>query len=109
MVHEPWPTPYVFVPRHSNVTINCTGPATTADILHWSILPPNEGIQLTFLTATATLATYGVYELPPIETPGMPLTLRLLINDTARNNGTEILCSNGQTFHLFVVGKSKIN
>ena len=54
-----------------------------------------------------TLNAHGVYELPPIETPGMPTTLRLLINDTARNNGTVINCgsvTSARSTTMFVLG-----
>ena len=54
------------------------------------------------------LNAHGVYELPQIETLGMPDTLGLLINDTAVNNQAEIHCT-GETISihttLFTIGK----
>ena len=55
------------------------------------------------------LNAHGVYELPQTDRPGMPPTLRLLINDTARNNQTIIQCDQGATSTssttLFVLSK----
>ena len=51
-----------------------------------------------------TLADYGVFELPKIEGAGEPLTLRLLINDTARNNQTRVLCASKQPTTLLLFG-----
>ena len=84
--------PYLLVPQTSTVLINCT---TSSDSPLWSINLDNDSIitQLQFSTRGAELNAHGVYELPQIETPGMPPTLRLLINDTARNNQTEIFCT----------------
>ena len=53
-----------------------------------------------------TLAEYGVFELPRTETAGEPPTLRLLINDTARNNQTKVLCGHKQSTTLLLFGKS---
>ena len=47
----------------------------------------------------------GFYELPAIEAPGIPTVLRLLINDTSRNNQTEIICSRTMDTTLIVFGK----
>ena len=46
---------------------------------------------LQFNTRQRQLNDFGVYELQPIETPGTH-TLRLLVNDIARNNGTMVFC-----------------
>ena len=52
------------------------------------------------------LNAHGVYELSTIETPETIVT-RLLINDTAVNNQTEIHCSDEvSTLILFVFSKS---
>ena len=80
------------MPIGSDVGINCTAAVGTADPLFWGIdlAADSSNIQHQFATAKGKLNTYGVYELISlIETP---LTLRLLINDTAINNQTEINC-----------------
>ena len=86
LVHKPWPMPYVFVPRESTVELNCTA--------QWVIDLANDttDFPLPFNLIQEELSAHGVYELPMIETPGMPPTQRLLINDTERNNQTVIRC-----------------
>ena len=100
-----WPI-RVFVPLNSSVQMNCTTGSATP---FWSINLAEDAVPtpLQFATRGTELNAHGLYELPQIETPGMPPTLRLLINDTARNNQTDIYCSNdGNTFTttLFVFG-----
>ena len=91
LVQEPWPMPHVLVPIGSNVEINCTAATNTNDAPYWAITfaDDSSNTQLQFGTGKGRLNARGVYELPQIETP---LTLRLLINDTAINNQTEIRC-----------------
>ena len=103
-VHEPWPMPYLFVPQTSAVLINCT-----ANFPVWSIDLVNDSstVQDQFNSRSAKLNAHGLYELPQIETPGMPPTLRLLINDTARNNQTDIYCSNDGNTFTTTLGHSK--
>ena len=93
-VDEPWPTPNVFAPQNSTVLINCT---TTSDSPLWSIDLASDGSnsQLQFSNRAEDLNAHGVYELPTINETGMLPTLRLLINNTARNNGTDIVCDDG--------------
>ena len=110
LVDEPWPRPYVFAPENSTVLINCT---TTSDFPLWSIDLASDGSnsQLQFSTGDKNLNVHGVYELPSINETGMPPTLRLLINDTSKNNGTEIVCDDGnESFEttLYVYGESHI-
>ena len=100
--------PYLLVPQTSTVLFNCT---TNSDSPLWSINLDNDSIttQLQFSTRGAELNAHGLYELPQIETPGMPPTLRLLINDTAGNNQTEIHCDGEDESNLttlFVYGMS---
>ena len=85
-----WPI-RVFVSQNSSVQMNCT----LTDSPFWSIDLAEDAstVPLQFVTRGELLNAHGVYELPQIETPGMPPTLRLLINDTARNNQTEIICA----------------
>ena len=66
----------------------------SADPPVWAIdLAGDSGaLPLQFSSRKRQLNAHGVYELPPVETP---LTLRLLINDTAINNQTEIGCDCG--------------
>ena len=110
LVDEPWPRD-VFAPENSTVLINCTN---TSDSPLWSIDLASDGSnsQLQFSTRAEDLNAHGVYELPLINETGMPPTLRLLINDTARNNGTDIVCDNGnESFEttLYIYGESNLN
>ena len=106
------PTTKTFAPISSSVIINCELTSTTqTNDAFWAIDLSGvaSNYQYRFTPSnheTSILNDHGVYELPPIETPGMPPTLRLLINDTASNNGTKILCSTGQSTTLFVFGRS---
>ena len=86
--------PQLLVPNGSNVEINCTAAVGIADPPFWAIdlAADSSTTRLQFSTRKGKLNAHGVYELPPIETP---LTLRLLINDTAINNQTEIACYPG--------------
>ena len=85
-----WPE-RVFVPQSSSVQMNCT----LTDSPFWSIDLAEDAVTvpLPFAARSSLLNAHGLYELPQIETPGMPPTLRLLINDTARNNQTKITCT----------------
>ena len=108
LVSEPWPV-YIFAPRGSTIIINCTADSEHA---FWSIDLASDSVssQHQFSSREDILNDHGVYELPQIETPGMPPTLRLIINDTTANNQTEILCTGGnKTIHttLFVIGMHK--
>ena len=105
MVYEPWPT-RLFVPIGSHVEINCTA----GGVPFWAIdlATDSSSIQLQFSTRHKRLNDYGVYELPRIE---IPLTLRLLINKTAINNQTEIVCDRGAqsiTTVLYVFGECQL-
>jgi hypothetical protein len=103
----------ILAPSGSNVEINCIE-IDTDDSPFWSInlATDSSTAHLQFTTRKDRLNNHGVYELSQIETP---LTLRLLINDTAINNQTEIICERGAqsiTTVLHVFGeysvKSKI-
>ena len=99
--------PQLLVPNGSNVKINCTATVGTADPPFWSIdlAADLSTTRLQFTTRKGRLNAHGVYELPRIETP---LTLRLLINNTAINNQTEINCEPGAetiTTILYVFGE----
>ena len=107
LVSEPWPVPYVFAPQESTIVINCTADGQQP---FWSIDLANDSVstQHQFSTRRELLNAHGVYELPQIEIPGMPSTLRLLINDTEVNNQTEILCNGeNKSIHttLFIISK----
>ena len=109
LVDEPWPGD-VFALENSTVLFNCTTPS---DSPLWSIDLASDGsnFQLQFSTGDEDLNNQGVYELPIINETGMPPTLRLLINDTAKNNGTKIFCDGGdESFEttLYVYGESHI-
>ena len=102
--------PYLFLPRESVVEINCTADDASYNPF-WLIDLANDtkDFPLQFSHQEEQLNAHGVYQLPPIETPGMPTTLRLLINNTQRNNQTEIHCdqseTTGSTTVLFALGK----
>ena len=104
---EPWPQ-YVFVPQESVVMINCIADGEQS---FWSIELANNSTdtQYQFNVRQDLLNDHGVYELPLIETPGMPPTLRLLINDTTGNNQTKIHCysysATSISTTLFTIGK----
>ena len=103
-VPEPWPTPYLFVPRDSIVHIDCT-PSEYS--VFWSITLADDPTLTQYRSTDPQFTDNGFYELPPVESPGMPTTLRLLINDTSRNNGTEIICSRTFITMLIIFGKPK--
>ena len=84
---------------------------STSPSLFWSIdlASDTSAIQFQFATEGQTLNADGVYQLPQIETSENTITLGLLINNTAKNNGTTILCRRGtQSLEstLIVLGKS---
>ena len=81
----------MYVPHNASVHINCT---TDSDSPFWAIDLPGDQLTTPFQFATRgkVLNDYGLYELPRIGTPGMPPTLRLLVNDTEINNQTVIEC-----------------
>ena len=63
---------------------------------------------LQFSNRRVVLNEYGVFELPALESPGQPPTLRLLVNDTERNNQTLIDCvgvRESRQTTLFVYGR----
>ena len=109
LVGAPWPVPYLFVPRESTVEINCTARDGSYRPF-WLIDLSNDtkDFPLRFADQQELFNARGVYQLPQIETPGMPTTVRLLINDTQRNNQTDIHCdqseTTGSTTTLFVLG-----
>ena len=101
-VPEPWPTPYLFLPKDSIVQVNCK--AQTGDEF-WSVdIASDSPSNIQYRIGDQQLKENGVYELPLVETPGIPPTLRLLINDTAKNNGTELFCSSGGETALYMFG-----
>ena len=105
LVAEPWPKHYLFVPRGSTVQINCTD--RTGNYF-WSVDIASDASGIQYRTGDEQLLTHGVFELPPVplETAGKLRTLRLLINDTARNNGTKVFCSSGESTSVYVFGMS---
>ena len=110
-VDEPWPVPHLFIPRESTVKINCTaGDRSYRPFWLIDLANDTKSFSLQF-NQEEQLNAHGVYQLPKIETPGMPPTLRLLINDTLRNNQTKIQCDQSATTPesttvLFVLGKA---
>ena len=103
--------PHIFAPRESTVEINCTAGERNYPAF-WLIDLAND-MKMSSLqfnhNQEGQLNAQSVYQLPQIETPGMPPTLRLLINDTTGNNQTKIQCDRSttsvSTTTLFVVGK----
>jgi hypothetical protein len=115
LVEEPWPVPHLFVPRESTVEIYCTAgersysPSWLIDLANDT---KSSSLQFSNLNQKEQLNAHSVYQLPQIETPGKPPTLRLVINDTVRNNQTEIQCDRSKTSisttTLFVLGKASL-
>ena len=98
----------IFVPRISTIEILCT-PKEANYNSFWLIDLANDSkdstLQFSSIDQTEQLNSHGVYQIEP----GIPPTLRLLINDTARNNQTVIHCDQGaaaaSSTTLFVLGK----
>ena len=103
-VSEPWPRPYLFVPQNSIIFMNCTSEHSP----FWAIDLPDEDTTQ-YRSSEREFITNGFYELPAVETQGMPATLRLLINDTSRNNQTDITCSRTMDTILIVFRKCTLS
>ena len=87
---SPWPET-VYAPHNASIYINC---ALESQVMpFWAINVADFNSDLQFATQGELLHNRGLYELPPIDTPGMSLVLTLLINDTEVNNNTVIKCS----------------
>ena len=109
LVDEPWLMPYLYVPQNSTVFMNCTANVSSTSTPIWSIGPANssDSSQLQFINRHDELNDLGFYNLTSITTSDM-ITLRLMINDTTRNNQTKIFCDFGMESYnttLFVYGK----
>ena len=94
LVQEPWPIRYLAVPLGSSVELSCT--ANLGNDVSWAIDLGNDSTPAQYQfgsSGTEMLNNHGVYELPRIEMPGM-MTLRLLINESAVNNQTNVVCYN---------------
>ena len=100
LVHEPWPMPDIFVPGTATVEIRCN--AKSSSRVFWSVDLGDDSTSLQYRAGDEELINHGVHELPEIP---VPRTLRLLINDTARNNQTKVYCGGEQFTTLFVLGK----
>ena len=89
--------PDILAPIGLNVEINCTAAVGTAYPPFWAIdlAADSSTTALQFANRKGRLNAHGIYELPPIETP---LTLRLLINDTAINITKQIFCDRGAQY-----------
>ena len=103
-VSEPWPTPYLFVPQNSTVTMNCTTTGSEDDPVFWAADLASDASLVQFRAGDRRFNDHGLYELPRT---GMPPTLRLFINDTERNNQTNIYCNRDVELFttLFIFGK----
>ena len=106
MAGQAWPR-FVFVPRNASVYINCV---TDSSEPFWSINPAADELDtfLQFLIRGEDLNNAGLYDMGV--TPGMPLTLRLLINNTENNNQTKIECIGRRVTlrtEVFLYGKFK--
>ena len=104
MVYEPWPVPYLLVPRNSTVEMYCTA---NRDSTFWSVDLANDTSNIQYRNGDKEWITHSVYELPRMQNTDMLPVLRLLINDTGVNNQTEIFCNNRHLLAttLFVYGK----
>ena len=90
----------------TTVEINCKLKENVEPFFELSL----DGINtpLSFFNRREFLNDQGVFELPSLESPGEPPTLRLLINDTERNNQTVVKCNGieeSRQTTLFVYGK----
>ena len=88
-----WPTPNVLIPVNSTVLMNCT---TNLSRPYWSIdIPADDTGARSFVDLGGqemSLNENGLYNLQKVSIEGGPITLRLLINDTERNNQTVVNC-----------------
>ena len=90
----------MYVPRNARVFIDCI-----MDNSHsfWAINLGGDDFDIFLQFSTnygkENLNNHGVYELPPMETSGMPSALKLLINNTDINNRTIIQCFDGNKLH----------
>ena len=100
--------PHLLLPSNSSVDVYCR--AINDNPLFWAVNLAADARNLQLRTDidmdNQILRTYGVYALEHVtESPGMPPILRLRINNTALNNGTEIVCANsGQSTILSIYG-----
>jgi hypothetical protein len=91
-VSEPWPAPFLFIPRDSTVEMICTAVEGIRPPF-WAIDRASDGVTIPsqFASEGEDLNAHGLFK---IEEPGTPsTTVRLLINNTAVNNQTVISCN----------------
>ena len=84
--------------------MNCTA-TNVEDTTFWAADLGSDSKSVQFRAGDKVFNDHGLYELPQT---GMPPTLTLLINDTERNNQTEIFCNrDGMELFttLFIFGK----
>ena len=91
---SPWPET-LYAPHNASIYINCTLGRESQETPFWAISLADIDTELQFFAPSQRqrLNNRGLYELPQIETPGMPPILRLFINNTSVNNNTVIKCS----------------
>ena len=100
--------PQLFLPSNSSVDMYCR--AVDNESLSFAVNLGSDASNLQMRTdivrENQILRMHGVYKLDNvIETPGMPPILRLRINNTSVNNGTEVICvNNGPTTRLSIYG-----
>lgn len=87
--------------------MNCTA-TDGGDDPFWAADLASDMKSVQFRAIDKEFNDHGLYELPKI---GMPPTLRLLINDTERNNETEIYCNKDEELSttLFIFGEPYYN
>ena len=97
----------LLVPQDAYVLMNCTAGSHLSPV--WSIDLANDSssVQFQFGSRMELLNSHGFYELPKIEMSGTVIILRLLVNETTRNNETVIYCSHNSAPYttLSVFGK----
>ena len=84
--------------------MNCTA-TNGEDHPFWAADLASDTRSIQFRAGDKEFNNHGLYELPQT---GIPPTLRLLINDTERNNQTEIYCNRDDvalSTTLFIFGK----
>ena len=103
LVVEPWPSQQLFLPQNATVELRCTA-LDAGDTPFWAADLAGDSKSVQFRAGDSEFNENGLYALPE---EGTPPTLRLLINDTARNNQTVVYCNRDEmelSSILFVYG-----
>ena len=94
--------PNMYVPVGAFVRVNCTVNSNQPNpvwLVH--LAGTDTAIQFTFSASISLLNSRGFYLLSGLEDNGRVKTTRLLINDTAGENGTTIECIDASTANVY--------